>query len=158
MPFVLFVVTKLKVVAILLRASRSSKDIAERERGHRGGIATPSEAFYSHAFCFVCCNKTESSCNIIARFAVKKEKCRRAWARPPRRADARPQRSRTQSVFHFNLKVRFLLKKAEKPFAFSPTTCKLCFGIAFLTNRNPVSSSLHPYFNQKYTKTDQVCN
>ena len=58
----------------------------------------------------------------------------------------------------FPLKGSFLLKKAEKPFAFSPTACTLCFGIAFLTNGNPVSSSFQPYFNQKYTKTDQVCN
>ena len=58
----------------------------------------------------------------------------------------------------FPLKGSFLLKKAENPFAFSPTACTLCFGIAFLTNGNPVSSSFQPYFNQKYTKTDQVCN
>ena len=41
---------------------------------------------------------------------------------------------------------------------FSPTACKLCFEIAFLTNGNLISSSFQPYFNQKYTKTDQVCN
>ena len=43
-PLVLCAATKLKVVAMLLRVSRSSKDVAERERGHRGGGAAPSKA------------------------------------------------------------------------------------------------------------------
>ena len=78
--------------------------------------------------------------------------------RPPRPAYACPQRSEDVKRPSFSLKVSFLLKKVETPFDFSPTTCKLCFGIAFLTNGNPVLSSFQPYFNQKYTKTDQVCS
>lgn len=49
-------------------------------------------------------------------------------------------------------------KKWKNNLIFSPTTCKLCLGIAFPTIGNPILSSFQPYFNQKYTKTDQVCN
>ena len=73
------------------------------------------------------------------------------------RGAKRPQRSVDASRPSFHLKNEKKHKKAEKSFEFSPFACKLFFGIAFLTVRNPVSSSFQPYFNQKYTKTDQVC-
>ena len=68
-----------------------------------------------------------------------------------------PSEARTQNV----LTIINLIKnpkKVENRLDFHMTRCKLLLEIVFLTNRNPVSSSFQPYFNQKYTKTDQVCN
>ena len=74
----------------------------------------------------------------------------------PRRADERPSDANASFSACFLLKFRKLLKKAEKPFDFSPIACKLCFGIAFLPDRDPVSSSFHRLFQQKCEKTRQV--
>ena len=68
-----------------------------------------------------------------------------------------PSKAGTQSVLTFLLKKK-LLKKVENPFDFSRAGCKLSFGMRFRTKRNSVPSSFQPYFNQKHTKTDQVCN
>ena len=60
------------------------------------------------------------------------------------------------SYLRFLLKNRKILKKAEKAFDFSPIACKLSFEIAFLPDRNPVSSSFYRLFQQKCEKTRQV--
>ena len=69
-----------------------------------------------------------------------------------------PAKRGRKCVPPFFLQVRFLLKKVENPFDFSRAGCKLSFGMRFRTKRNSVPSSFQPYFNQKHTKTDQVCN
>ena len=91
-----------------------------------------------------------------ARLAVKKKSLERK--RAFRGGAAAPSEAGRESVLpvYFRLRVGFLLKKVENPFDFSPTTCKLCFGIAFLSNGNPVSCSFHRLFQQKCEKTRQV--
>ena len=42
-----------------------------------------------------------------------------------------------------------ILKKTERTLDFSPIACKLCFGIAFLIARNPVSSSFQLVISAK---------
>ena len=65
------------------------------------------------------------------------------------RGAKRPQRSVDASSPFFYLKNEKKHKKAEKSFEFSPFACKLCFGIVFLTLRNPFPSSLHLVFQSK---------
>jgi hypothetical protein len=82
----------------------------------------------------------------VPRGQVKMCERKRAY----RGGEAAPSEAWTHRVLLFPLKTGFLLKKAEKPFDFSLFACKLCFGIAFPTFENPVSSSLHRLFQQKH--------
>ena len=89
-----------------------------------------------------------------ARLAVRKKSERK---RAYRGGKAAPSEAGRESVQIFINLIKDP-KKAENHLDFHVAGCKLLFEIAFLLNRNPVSSSFQPYFNQKYTKTDQVCN
>ena len=60
------------------------------------------------------------------------------------------KRGRNASFPLFSLQKQKNTKKAEKTFDFSLNACKLCFGIASPTFRDPVPSSFQLVFQQKY--------
>ncbi len=85
----------------------------------------------------------EASSSRVPRYRNLSNSCERVH-----RGAKRPQRSGTQRVLFYHGK-RKNTKKTERTLDFSPIACKLCFGIAFLFARNPVSSSFQLVISAK---------